>query len=139
MIAGMVVGSAGTSLTVLMAKAMNRSLANVLLAEAGVPYDVIDDMEDINSDFANTDVALVIGANDVVNPAARIDQSSPIYGMPILNADQARQIYVVKRGQGKGYSGVENLLFFGDNCAMVYGDAQAALTQMVQAVKDLRA
>ncbi|WP_429925715.1 NAD(P)(+) transhydrogenase (Re/Si-specific) subunit beta (plasmid) [Agrobacterium vitis] len=225
MIAGMVVGSAGTLLTILMARAMNRSLANVLfsnfgdvaasgtskvqgqmkatdasdagiamryassviiipgyglavaqgqqklyefvkllqaagvdvkfaihpvagrmpghmnvlLAEAGVPYDIIFDMEDINADFANTDVALVIGANDVVNPAARTDKSSPIYGMPILNADQARQVYVVKRGQGKGYSGVENLLFYGENCSMVYGDAQAVLTQMVQAVKDLGA
>jgi NAD(P) transhydrogenase subunit beta len=225
MIAGMVVGSAGTLLTVLMAKAMNRSLANVLfsnfgdaavqsgqeglgemksadasdaavtmrysssviiipgyglavaqaqqklyefvkllqaagvgvkfaihpvagrmpghmnvlLAEAGVPYDIIFDMEDINAEFASTDVALVIGANDVVNPAARTDKSSPIYGMPILNADQAHQVYVVKRGQGKGYSGVENLLFFNENCSMVYGDAQAVLTQMVQAVKDLGA
>ncbi|MBC8718963.1 NAD(P)(+) transhydrogenase (Re/Si-specific) subunit beta [Ochrobactrum sp. Marseille-Q0166] len=225
MIAGMVVGSAGTLLTVLMAKAMNRSLTNVLfsnfgdavvaggdathgemksadasdaaiamryassvviipgyglavaqaqqklyefvkllqaagvdvkfaihpvagrmpghmnvlLAEAGVPYDIIYDMEDINADFTNTDVALVIGANDVVNPAARTDKSSPIYGMPILNADQAHQVYVVKRGQGKGYSGVENLLFFQENCNMVYGDAQAVLTQMVQAVKDLAA
>ncbi|HEX7783936.1 MAG TPA: NAD(P)(+) transhydrogenase (Re/Si-specific) subunit beta [Sphingobium sp.] len=225
MIAGMVVGSAGTLLTVLMAKAMNRSLANVLfsnfgdvavgsgseahgemkgtepndagiamryassviiipgyglavaqaqqklyefvkllqaagvgvkfaihpvagrmpghmnvlLAEAGVPYDIIFDMEDINAEFTSTDVALVIGANDVVNPAARTDKSSPIYGMPILNADQAHQVYVVKRGQGKGYSGVENLLFFNGNCSMVYGDAQVVLTQMVQAVKDLGA
>ena len=112
---------------------------NVLLAEAGVPYDIIFDMEDINAEFANTDVALVIGANDVVNPAARTDKSSPIYGMPILDADQAHQVYVVKRGQGKGYSGVENLLFFNENCSMVYGDAQAVLTQMVQAVKDLGA
>src|SRR5271165_2113815 len=110
---------------------------NVLLAEAGVPYDIIYDMDDINGDFANTDVALVIGANDVVNPAARTDKTSPIYGMPILNADQARQVYVVKRGQGKGYSGVENLLFYEENCSMVHGDAQAVLTQMVQAVKDL--
>tara|TARA_B100001765_G_scaffold197611_1_gene148385 strand:- start:4042 stop:4536 length:495 start_codon:yes stop_codon:yes gene_type:complete len=112
---------------------------NVLLAEAGVPYDIIFDMEDINAEFANTDVALVIGANDVVNPAARTDKSSPIYGMPILDTDQAHQVYVVKRGQGKGYSGVENLLFFNENCSMVYGDAQAVLTQMVQAVKDLGA
>ena len=225
MIAGMVVGSAGTLLTVLMAKAMNRSLANVLfsnfgdatvaggdtthgemksadasdaaiamryassvviipgyglavaqaqqklyefvkllqaagvdvkfaihpvagrmpghmnvlLAEAGVPYDIIYDMEDINADFVNTDVALVIGANDVVNPAARTDKTSPIYGMPILNADQAHQVYVIKRGRGKGYSGVENLLFFEENCNMVYGDAQAVMTRMVQAVKDLGA
>ncbi|TQX87768.1 MULTISPECIES: NAD(P)(+) transhydrogenase (Re/Si-specific) subunit beta [Rhizobium] len=223
MIAGMVVGSAGTMLTVLMAKAMNRSLANVLfsnfgdvsaastsdiagsmkpadagdaaiamryassviivpgyglavaqaqqklyelvkmlqaadvdvkfaihpvagrmpghmnvlLAEAGVPYDIIFDMKDINDAFATTDVALVIGANDVVNPAARTDKSSPIYGMPILNVDQAHQVYVVKRGQGKGYAGVENLLFYGDNCNMVYGDAQAVITQMVQAIKEL--
>jgi NAD(P) transhydrogenase subunit beta len=225
MIAGMVVGSAGTLLTLLMAKAMNRSLANVLfsnfgdttasggaevhgqmksadaadaavnmryassviiipgyglavaqaqqklyefvkillaagvevkfaihpvagrmpghmnvlLAEAGVPYDIIFDMDDINADFPNTDVALVIGANDVVNPAARTDKSSPIYGMPILDADKAHQVYVVKRGQGKGYSGVENLLFFEDNSSMVYGDAQAVLSQMVQSVKDLAA
>ncbi|WBO22919.1 NAD(P)(+) transhydrogenase (Re/Si-specific) subunit beta [Sphingomonas abietis] len=225
MIAGMVVGSAGTLLTLLMAKAMNRSLANVLfsnfgdgaasggaavhgemkasdagdaaiamryassviiipgyglavaqaqqklyelvkllqaaevdvkfaihpvagrmpghmnvlLAEAGVPYDIIFDMDEVNADFPNTDVALVIGANDVVNPAARTDKSSPIYGMPILDADKARQVYVIKRGQGKGYSGVENLLFFEENCSMVYGDAQAVLTRMVQAVKDLGA
>jgi len=223
MIAGMVVGSAGTLLTILMARAMNRSLANVLfsnfgdvaaggaskvtgsmksveasdagiamrygasviivpgyglavaqaqqklhelvkllqaggvdvkfaihpvagrmpghmnvlLAEAGVPYDMIYDMADINEAFAATDVALVIGANDVVNPAARTDKSSPIYGMPILDADRARQVYVIKRGQGKGYSGVENELFYADNCAMVYGDAQAVLTQMVQAVKEV--
>jgi NAD(P) transhydrogenase subunit beta len=110
---------------------------NVLLAEAGVPYDIIYDMDDINGSFADTDVALVIGANDVVNPAARTDKTSPIFGMPILNADQAHQVYVIKRGQGKGYSGVENLLFYEQNCSMVYGDAQAVLNQMVQAVKDL--
>ncbi|ACM39507.1 NAD(P)(+) transhydrogenase (Re/Si-specific) subunit beta [Agrobacterium vitis] len=225
MIAGMVVGSAGTLLTVLMAKAMNRSLSNVLfsnfgetpvagssevagsvkpanasdaatalhyassviiipgyglavaqaqqklyefvkllqaggvdvkfamhpvagrmpghmnvlLAEAGVPYDIIFDMEDINDAFATTDAALVIGANDVVNPAARTDKSSPIYGMPILNVDKAHQVYVIKRGQGRGYAGVENLLFYADNCNMVYGDAQAVLTQMVQSIKELAA
>jgi NAD(P) transhydrogenase subunit beta len=223
MIAGMVVGSAGTLLTVLMAKAMNRSLfnvlfsnfgggggmdesqiagsqkpadagdaaiamryaqsvvivpgyglavaqaqqklyelvkmlqaadvevkfavhpvagrmpghMNVLLAEAGVPYDIIFDMEEINEEFANVDVALVIGANDVVNPAARSDKGSPIYGMPILNVDHARQAYVIKRGKGKGYAGVENLLFYADNCNLVYGDAQAVLVQMIQALKDL--
>ncbi|WP_168880218.1 NAD(P)(+) transhydrogenase (Re/Si-specific) subunit beta [Rhizobium sp. P28RR-XV] len=112
---------------------------NVLLAEAGVPYDIIFDMDEINADFTNTDVALVIGANDVVNPAARTDKSSPIYGMPILDADKARQVYVIKRGQGKGYSGVENQLFFEENCSMIYGDAQVVLTQMVQSVKDLAA
>ena len=223
MIAGMVVGSAGTLLTLLMAKAMNRSVANVifsnfgaagdeaqgeikgsqkpaeagdaainmryaskviiapgyglavaqaqhklyefvkllqdagvevkfaihpvagrmpghmnvLLAEAGVPYDIIYDMEDINGEFKEADVAIVIGANDTVNPAARTNKSSPIYGMPILNVDQAKQVYVVKRGQGKGYSGVENELFFADNTNLVYGDAQKVMVQMIQAVKSL--
>jgi NAD(P) transhydrogenase subunit beta len=223
MIAGMVVGSAGTLLTLLMAKAMNRSVANVifsnfgavggegegeiagsmkpvdagdaginmryaskviiapgyglavaqaqhklyefvkllqdagvdvkfaihpvagrmpghmnvLLAEAGVPYDIIMDMEDINGEFKEADVAIVIGANDTVNPAARTNKSSPIYGMPILNVDMAKQVYVVKRGQGKGYSGVENELFFKDNTNMVYGDAQKVMVQMIQAVKSL--
>jgi NAD(P) transhydrogenase subunit beta len=223
MIAGMVVGAAGTLLTLLMAKAMNRSVSNilftnfgtvvhqkqgeikgslkpveasdagifmryaasviivpgyglavaqaqqklyefvkllqaagvsvkfaihpvagrmpgqmdVLLAEAGVPYDMIFQLEDINDEFANTDVALVIGANDVVNPAARTDKSSPIYGMPILNADKAKKVYVVKRGQGKGYAGIINALFYGDNCDMVYGDAAAVLTKMIEAVRAL--
>lgn len=223
MIAGMVVGSAGTLLTLLMAKAMNRSVSNVLfsnfgdvalaqqgeikgrlkpveasdaaitmryagsviivpgyglaaaqaqqklyefvkllqlagvgvkfavhpvagrmpghmdvlLAEAGVPYDMIYEMDDVNEEFRTTDVALVIGANDVVNPAARTNKSSPIYGMPILNVDKAHQVYVVKRGQGKGYAGIENELFYADNCNMVYGDAQVVLTKMVQAVKAL--
>jgi NAD(P) transhydrogenase subunit beta len=106
---------------------------DVLLAEAGVPYDMIFQLDDINDDFATTDVALVIGANDVVNPAARTDKSSPIFGMPILNADKAKQVYVIKRGQGKGYSGIVNALFYGDNCNMVYGDAQAVLVKMIEA------
>jgi H+-translocating NAD(P) transhydrogenase subunit beta len=110
---------------------------NVLLAEAGVPYDIIHDMEDINGEFKEADVAIVIGANDTVNPAARTNKSSPIYGMPILNVDQAKQVYVVKRGQGKGYSGVENELFYADNCNLVYGDAQKVMVQMIQAVKEL--
>jgi NAD(P) transhydrogenase subunit beta len=223
MIAGMVVGSAGTLLTLLMAKAMNRSVANVilsnfgaagdgqqgeitgrlktaeaadaavnmryaskviiapgyglavaqaqhklyefvkmlvdagvevkfaihpvagrmpghmnvLLAEAGVPYDMIHDLEDINGEFKEADVAIVIGANDTVNPAARTNKSSPIYGMPILNVDQARQVYVIKRGQGKGYSGVENELFYADNTNLVYGDAQKVMAAMIQAIKSL--
>jgi H+-translocating NAD(P) transhydrogenase subunit beta len=110
---------------------------NVLLAEAGVPYDMIYDLEDINDEFKDADVAIVIGANDTVNPAARTNKSSPIYGMPILNVDQAKQAYVIKRGQGKGYSGVENELFFADNCNMVYGDAQKVMVEMIQAVKSL--
>ena len=110
---------------------------NVLLAEAGVPYDIIYDMEDINEEFAQADVAVVVGANDTVNPAARTNKSSPIYGMPILNVDKARQVYVVKRGKGKGYSGVENELFYADNCNMVYGDAQKVMVDMLTAVKEL--
>ena len=110
---------------------------DVLLAEAGVPYDMIVQMADINDQFATTDVALVIGANDVVNPAARTDKTSPIYGMPILNADKAKKTYVVKRGQGKGYSGVVNGLFYAPDTFMVYGDAAAVLGQMIEAVKGL--
>ena len=112
---------------------------DVLLAEAGMPYDMIFQLEDINDEFANADVALVIGANDVVNPAARTDKSSPIFGMPILNADKAKKVYVVKRGQGKGYAGIVNALFYGENCDMVYGDAQAVLVKMIEAVRGLGA
>jgi NAD(P) transhydrogenase subunit beta len=112
---------------------------DVLLAEAGVPYDLIYQLEDINDDFANADVALVIGANDVVNTAARTEKGSPIYGMPILNADQAKQVYVIKRGEGKGYAGIQNALFYRDNCNMVYGDAQAVLVKMIEAVRGLGA
>jgi NAD(P) transhydrogenase subunit beta len=225
MIAGMVVGAAGTLLTLLMAKAMNRSIGNVLfsdfgdvakkkkskmtgterpveasdagifmryaksvivipgyglavsqgqeklyelvrllvaagvkvrfaihpvagrmpgqmdvlLAEAGVPYDLIFQLDDINADFVDTDVALVIGANDIVNPAARTDKGSPIYGMPILDADKAKRCYVVKRGQGVGYAGIENELFYSPNTEMVYGDAAAVLVQMIEAVRGLGA
>ena len=110
---------------------------DVLLAEAGVPYDVIFQLEDINDQFATTDVALVIGANDVVNPAARTDKSSAIYGMPILNADHAKQVFVIKRGEGKGYAGIVNELFYADNCNMVYGDAQTVLIKMSEAVRGL--
>jgi NAD(P) transhydrogenase subunit beta len=110
---------------------------DVLLAEAGVPYDMIFQLDTINDDFATTDVALVIGANDVVNPAARTDKSSPIFGMPILNADKAKQVYVIKRGQGKGYAGIVNALFYSPNCNMVYGDASAVISQMIDAVRSL--
>ncbi|OGT07176.1 MAG: NAD(P) transhydrogenase subunit beta [Gammaproteobacteria bacterium GWE2_37_16] len=109
---------------------------NVLLAEAGVPYDYIADMSDINNDFASTDVVIVIGANDVVNPSARTDKSSPIYGMPILNADYAKQIFVIKRGKGAGYAGVENTLFYNDKTRMVYGDAKNVMTKMIQTLKE---
>ena len=110
---------------------------DVLLAEAGVPYDLIFQLEDINEDFSNTDIVLVIGANDVVNPSARTDKTSPIFGMPILNADKAKQVYVVKRGEGKGYAGIVNPLFYADNCNMVYGDAQAVMAMMIEAVRGL--
>ncbi len=108
---------------------------NVLLAEAGVPYDMIFDLEEINEEFASADVALVIGANDVVNPAARNNPASPIHGMPILNADKAAQVIVIKRGKGTGFSGIENELFYLDNCRMLYGDGQEAASRLVAAVK----
>ncbi len=108
---------------------------NVLLAEAGVPYDKIFDLEEINGEFAQADVALIIGANDVVNPTARTDKSSPIYGMPILNADQAQNVIVIKRGKGTGYSGVENALFYTDNCRMLYGNAQPMAGEIIQHLK----
>jgi H+-translocating NAD(P) transhydrogenase subunit beta len=108
---------------------------NVLLAEAGVPYDLISDLDEINAEFETADVALVIGANDVVNPDARSNKSSPIYGMPILNADKARNVIVIKRGQGQGFSGIDNALFGLDQTRMLYGDAQSAVSQLIQAVK----
>ncbi|MAX08569.1 NAD(P)(+) transhydrogenase (Re/Si-specific) subunit beta [Gammaproteobacteria bacterium] len=110
---------------------------NVLLAEAGVPYDMIYDMEDINADFKNTTVALVIGANDVVNPSAKTDTSSPLYGMPILDAIESDNVIVIKRGRGTGFSGVENPLFFTDNTKMLFGDGQKAASELIQAVKEL--
>lgn len=110
---------------------------NVLLAEAGVPYDMIVDLDEVNAEFATCDVALVIGANDVVNPAARTDRQSPIYGMPILDADKAHNVIVIKRGQGTGFSGIENHLFFGDNTQMLYGDGQQAAVDLIAGVKSL--
>jgi NAD(P) transhydrogenase subunit beta len=108
---------------------------NVLLAEANVPYDRLYDMEEINDQFGDTDVALVIGANDVVNPAARTDKASPIYGMPVLNVDQARNVIVMKRGMSTGFAGIENELFYADNTRMLFGDAKKMLTQLVSEVK----
>ncbi|MCW5589789.1 MAG: NAD(P)(+) transhydrogenase (Re/Si-specific) subunit beta [Legionellales bacterium] len=108
---------------------------NVLLAEAGVPYDKIYDLDEINKEFINSDVAIVIGANDVVNPSARTNSASPIYGMPILNADQAKNVIVIKRGEGKGFSGIENSLFYLDHARMLYGDAQKIAGQLIQGIK----
>jgi len=110
---------------------------NVLLAEAGVPYDMIEDMEDINAQFKNTDVSLVIGANDVVNPAARDDPSSSIYGMPILEVDKSKNVIVIKRGRGTGFAGIQNGLFFKDNTKMLFGDAQVAISELIQGLKEL--
>jgi NAD(P) transhydrogenase subunit beta len=110
---------------------------NVLLAEANVPYDRLFDMEEINGEFPRTDVALVIGANDVVNPAARSDPASPIFGMPILDVDKARSVMVLKRGKGAGFAGIENELFFDPKTFMLFGDAKASLTRLVTEVKAL--
>jgi NAD(P) transhydrogenase subunit beta len=110
---------------------------NVLLAEAGVPYDKIYDLDEINAEFPTADVALIIGANDVVNPVARTDPNSPIYGMPILDADKAKNVIVVKRGRGTGFSGIENALFFLDNTRMLYGDGQEVAGKLIQEVKQL--
>ena len=107
---------------------------NVLLAEAGISYDKLFDQSEINPEFANTDVVLVIGANDVVNPAAR-RPGSPLQGMPILDVDLAKNVIVIKRGQGKGFAGIENDLFYKENCRMLYGDAQQVVGKLVQALK----
>jgi NAD(P) transhydrogenase subunit beta len=110
---------------------------NVLLAEAGVPYDLIADMDDINPEFPNTDVSLVIGANDVVNPVAKTDPSSPIYGMPILDVSQSKNTVVIKRGKGTGFAGIENALFYGDNTRMLYGDGAEMAGALVSELKAL--
>jgi NAD(P) transhydrogenase subunit beta len=108
---------------------------NVLLAEAGVPYDLIYDMDDINPEFKTTDVAIVIGANDVVNPAAKTDKSSPIYGMPILDVVDAKQVIVIKRGKGTGFAGIENALFYADNTRMLYADGKEAANKLISELK----
>jgi H+-translocating NAD(P) transhydrogenase subunit beta len=110
---------------------------NVLLAEANVPYPKLLDMEEINPEFDQADVALIIGANDVVNPAARTDAASPIYGMPILNADKAKNVIVIKRGRGAGFAGIENALFYNPKTRMLFGDAKKALQELVTEVKAL--
>jgi NAD(P) transhydrogenase subunit beta len=108
---------------------------NVLLAEANVPYDKLLEMDEINHEFPRADVCLVIGANDVVNPAARNDKSSPIYGMPILNADEAQSVIVLKRSMNPGFAGIENELFYNDKCAILFGDAKSSLTKLVGEIK----
>jgi NAD(P) transhydrogenase subunit beta len=110
---------------------------NVLLAESNVSYDKLIEMEQINDDFSKTDVVFVVGANDVVNPAARNNPASPIYGMPILNADKAKTVIVSKRSMGKGYAGIENELFGYDNCLMLFGDAKASIGKLVAELKEL--
>ncbi len=110
---------------------------NVLLAEANVPYDQLAEMEQINGEFDNTDVVLVIGANDVVNPAARTDPASPIFGMPILDVDRARNVIILKRSMNPGFAGIDNALFYRDNSRMLFGDAKKSLSSLVTAVKEV--
>lgn len=108
---------------------------NVLLAEADIPYEKLYDLEEINEEFSNADVALILGANDVVNPAAENDPKSPIYGMPILKAYNAKNVFVVKRGRGRGFAGIDNELFYMDKTFMLFGDAKDILSKLVQAIK----
>jgi H+-translocating NAD(P) transhydrogenase subunit beta len=110
---------------------------NVLLAEADVPYEKLVEMDDINPDMPNVDVAIVVGANDVVNPAAYEDPGSPIYGMPIINAHHAKNIIIMKRGMGKGYAGIENMLFFNDKTRMLFGDAKSSIQKLVTEIKTM--
>ena len=109
---------------------------NVLLAEANVPYEQLVEMDDINPSMENTDVAIVIGANDVVNPAARNDESSPIYGMPVIDAEKARAVFVLKRSMASGFAGIENPLFYNENTRMIFGDAKKTIQALVSAFKD---
>lgn len=107
---------------------------NVLLAEAKVPYDIVLEMDEINADFPTTDVVIVVGSNDIVNPAAQEDPNSPIAGMPVLEVWKARQVFVSKRGAGTGYSGVENPLFYKENTRMFYGDAKDSMNALLKSV-----
>jgi NAD(P) transhydrogenase subunit beta len=110
---------------------------NVLLAEADVPYEQLKEMDDINPELPETDVALVIGANDVVNPDARTKTDSPIYGMPIIDVDRAQHVFVIKRSMNPGFAGVQNPLFFNDNTMMVFGDAKGTVLKIAEAIKNL--
>src|SRR2546426_6201936 len=111
--------------------------STVRCAEANVPYDRLYDMEDINAEFENADVALVIGANDVVNPAARTERASPIYGMPILDVDKAKSIIVLKRSMNPGFAGIENELFYHPKCSMLFGNAKDSLVKLIGEVKNV--
>jgi NAD(P) transhydrogenase subunit beta len=108
---------------------------NVLLAEANVSYGLLFDLSDINNDFQSTDVALVVGANDVVNPSARADKDSPLYGMPILNADQAKTVIICKRSLSPGFSGVDNELFYNKKTMMIFGDAKDSINKLIKLLK----
>jgi NAD(P) transhydrogenase subunit beta len=110
---------------------------NVLLAESNVDYGKLSEMEEINPDFVNTDVVLIVGANDVVNPAANNDPSSPIYGMPILEVEKAKHIIVNKRSMNAGYAGIENELFYDPKTSMLFGDAKKAVTELVAELKQM--
>jgi NAD(P) transhydrogenase subunit beta len=110
---------------------------NVLLAETNVPYEQLVEMEAINPDLPQVDVVLVVGANDVVNPAARTDPSSPLWGMPIIDADRARNVIVIKRSMNPGYAGVDNVLFYLPNTSMLFGDAKAMLEAVLERIKGL--
>ncbi|SVD81216.1 uncharacterized protein METZ01_LOCUS434070 [marine metagenome] len=110
---------------------------NVLLAEANISYEQLKDLDEINPEFEDCDVALVLGANDVVNPAARTEKGSPIYGMPILNVDKARTVMVNKRSMNAGFAGIQNELFGYDNTIMIFGDAKDMLTQLLSDLKEL--
>jgi NAD(P) transhydrogenase subunit beta len=110
---------------------------NVLLAEADVPYDKLKEMDDINGEFARTDVALVIGANDVTNPAARTVTDSPIYGMPILDVDRSSSVIVLKRSMNSGFAGIDNPLFYADGTTMLFGDAKKSVTEVADELKAL--
>ena len=108
---------------------------NVLLAESEIPYDSVLELEEINPEFARADAVLIIGANDVVNPAARTNKSSPLYGMPILEAYKSKMVYVIKRSMNPGYSGVENDLLYLDNCSLIFGDAKKVCEGLVNCLK----
>ncbi len=110
---------------------------NVLLAEANVSYDLLQEMDEINDEFQETDVALVIGANDVINPAARYKEGSALYGMPILNVDKARRVMIIKRSLSAGFAGEDNELFYDDNTMMLFGDAKKMVTDLVKQTKEL--